>query len=37
MPRRSDDIGRVVDALDAFLQRHQSEDSFRNHVQWLST
>ena len=36
MPRRSDAIGRVVDALDAFLQRHQSEDSYRNQVQWLS-
>jgi predicted nuclease of predicted toxin-antitoxin system len=36
MPRRSDAIGRVVDALDAFLHRHQSEDSYRNRVQWLS-
>jgi hypothetical protein len=34
MPRRSD--ASVVDALDAFLQRHDSEDSFRNQVQWLS-
>jgi Domain of unknown function (DUF5615) len=36
LPRRSDAIGRVVDALDAFLQRHQSEDSYRNQVQWIS-
>ena len=36
MPRRSDAIGRVVDPLDAFLQRHKSEDSYRNQVQWLS-
>jgi predicted nuclease of predicted toxin-antitoxin system len=36
MPRRSDAIGRFVDALDAFLQRHQGEDSYRNQVQWLS-
>ena len=36
MPRRSDAIGRVVNALEAFLQRHQSEDSYRNQVQWLS-
>jgi predicted nuclease of predicted toxin-antitoxin system len=36
MPRRSDAIGRVVDALAAFLQRHQGEDSYRNQVQWLS-
>jgi predicted nuclease of predicted toxin-antitoxin system len=36
MPRRSDAIGRVVDALDAFLQRHHGEDSYRNQVQWLS-
>ena len=36
MPRRSDAIGRLVDALDAFLQRHQGEDGHRNQVQWLS-
>jgi len=36
MPRRSDAIGRVVDALAAFLQRHPGEDSYRNQVQWLS-
>jgi hypothetical protein len=36
LPRRSDAIGRVVDALDAFQQRHQTEDSYRNQVQWLS-
>jgi hypothetical protein len=35
MPRRSDAIGRFVDALSAFLQRHQGEDSYRNQVQWL--
>jgi hypothetical protein len=35
-PRRSDAIGRVVDALDAFLKLHQGEDSYRNQVQWLS-
>jgi hypothetical protein len=31
-----DAIGRLVDALDGFLRRHQSEDSFRSQVQWLS-
>jgi hypothetical protein len=36
MPRGSDAIGRVVDGLDAFLQRHQGEDSYRNQLQWLS-
>jgi len=36
MPRRSDAIGRFVDALDAFLQRHQGEDSYCSQVQWLS-
>jgi hypothetical protein len=36
IPRRSDAIGRVVDGLDAFLQRHQGEDSYHNQVQWLS-
>jgi uncharacterized protein with PIN domain len=36
MPRRSDAIGRVVDALDSFLQSHQSEGSYRNQVQRLS-
>jgi hypothetical protein len=36
MPRRSDAIGRLVDALDGFLQRHEGEDSSRNQVQWLS-
>ena len=36
MPRRSDAIGRFVDALDGFLQRHEGEDSSRNQVQWLS-
>jgi hypothetical protein len=36
MPRRNDAIGRVVDALDAFLQCHQTEDRCRNQVQWLS-
>jgi hypothetical protein len=37
MPRRSDAIGSVVDALDAFLHRHHGEESYRNQVQWLST
>jgi hypothetical protein len=36
MPRRNDAIGRVVGALDTFLQCHQAEDSCRNQVQWLS-
>jgi Domain of unknown function (DUF5615) len=36
MPRRVDAIGRFVDALDALLQRHQGQDSYRNRVQWLS-
>lgn len=35
MPRRSDAIGRFVDPLDRFLQRHEDEDSHRNRVQWL--
>ncbi len=35
MPRRSDAIGRFTEALDAFLQRHQGEDAYRNQVQWL--
>jgi hypothetical protein len=34
--RRIDAIGRFVEALDRFLQRHQDEDSYRNQVQWLS-
>jgi predicted nuclease of predicted toxin-antitoxin system len=36
MPRRIDAIGRLVDALDGFLRRHQGEDSHRNQVQWLN-
>ncbi len=36
MPRRSDTIGRMVSALDAFLRSHQDKDSYRNQVQWLS-
>jgi Domain of unknown function (DUF5615) len=36
MPRRERAIGRFVDALSAFLQRHQGDDSYRNQVQWLS-
>ncbi|HEX8134306.1 MAG TPA: DUF5615 family PIN-like protein [Actinomycetes bacterium] len=36
MPRRSDAIGRFVEALDAFLQRHQGSDAYRNQVPWLS-
>jgi Domain of unknown function (DUF5615) len=35
MPRRSDAIGRLVAALDAFLRRHPGDDSYRNQVQWL--
>jgi hypothetical protein len=36
MPRRGDAIGRFVEALDAFLRRHQGDDAYRNQVQWLS-
>lgn len=36
MPRSSDTIGRLVDALHGFLQRHEGEDGYRNQVQWLS-
>jgi len=36
MPRRNDAIGRVVDALDTFLQCHKAEDSCCNQVRWLS-
>jgi hypothetical protein len=36
MPRRSDAVGRFIDALDQFLQCHEGEDSYRNRVQWLS-
>jgi predicted nuclease of predicted toxin-antitoxin system len=36
MPRRLDAIGRFVEALDEFLQRHEGDDSCRNKVQWLS-
>jgi len=36
MPRRTDAIGRFVDALDAFLQCHQGEDSCYNQIRWLS-
>jgi predicted nuclease of predicted toxin-antitoxin system len=36
MPRRLDAIGRYVDVLDEFLQRHEGEDSYRNQVRWLS-
>jgi NADPH-dependent 2,4-dienoyl-CoA reductase/sulfur reductase-like enzyme len=36
MPRRIDAIGRFVETLDGFLQRHQGDDSHRNQVQWLS-
>ena len=36
MPRRNDAIGRLVDALDMFLQCHQAEDSFCNQVHWLT-
>jgi hypothetical protein len=36
MPRRSDAIGRFVDALDGFLQRHKDEERYGNQVRWLS-
>jgi Domain of unknown function (DUF5615) len=36
MPRRSDTIGRLVDALDGFLRRYEGEENYRNQVQWLS-
>jgi hypothetical protein len=36
MPRRSDAIGRFVEALDAFPRRHQGTDAYRNQVQWRS-
>jgi hypothetical protein len=36
MPRRLDAIGRLLDALDGCLRRHQGEDSCRNQAQWLS-
>jgi NADPH-dependent 2,4-dienoyl-CoA reductase/sulfur reductase-like enzyme len=36
MPRRGDAIGRFVEALDGFLQRHEDEGSYRNQIQWLS-
>jgi hypothetical protein len=36
MPRRSDAVGRFVEALDDFLQHHKGEDSCRNQVQWLA-
>jgi predicted nuclease of predicted toxin-antitoxin system len=36
MPRHSDAIGRFVDLLDRFLQRHEDEDSHRNRMHWLS-
>ena len=28
-------VGRFVEALDAFLRRHQGDDACRNQVQWL--
>ncbi|HEV2872127.1 MAG TPA: hypothetical protein VG409_11990, partial [Actinomycetota bacterium] len=34
-PRRGDAIGRFVDGMDDFLQRHEGEDSYRNQIQWL--
>jgi Domain of unknown function (DUF5615) len=37
LPRGIATIGRFVDALNGFLQRHEGEDSCRNRVQWLST
>jgi hypothetical protein len=36
MPRRNDAIGRLVDALDMFLQCHQAEDGCCNQVHWLT-
>lgn len=36
MPRRSDTIGRMVAALDAFLRSYEDKDSYRNQVRWLS-
>jgi hypothetical protein len=36
LPRRSDTIGRFVDALDGFLQRHEGDDTYLNQIQWLS-
>jgi hypothetical protein len=36
LPRRLDAIGRFVEVLDGWLQRHQGEDSCRNQVRWLS-
>ena len=36
MPRRSDAIGWVVDALDALLQRHKDEASLCNQMLWLA-
>jgi Domain of unknown function (DUF5615) len=37
LPRGIGTIGRFVDALNGFLQRHEGGDSYRNKVQWLST
>jgi predicted nuclease of predicted toxin-antitoxin system len=36
LPRRLDAIGRFVQVLDGWLQRHGDEDSCRDQVQWLS-
>ena len=36
LPRRSDTIGRFVDALDGFLQRHEGDDTYLNQIQWLT-
>lgn len=36
MPRRSDTIGRMVGALDAFLRCYQDKDGYCNQVQWLN-
>jgi predicted nuclease of predicted toxin-antitoxin system len=36
MLRRMDAIGRFVEALDGFLQRHPDEESYGNQVKWLS-
>jgi predicted nuclease of predicted toxin-antitoxin system len=36
MPRRTDAIGRFVEALDGFLQHHKGEERCRDLIQWPS-
>lgn len=36
MPRRLDEIGHIVEALDEFLRLHKTKESCRNQVRWLS-